>query len=398
LLAFGFAMAFVSSVGQTFFIGLFGPSMQADFSLSNSEWGAIYMIGTLASALLLTWTGKLIDRMDLRLYTSLTLAALVIACATTALVAGPITLVLAIFLLRHAGQALSSHVAVTTMARYFVARRGQAIAIASLGFASGSAILPFLGVLAIGSFGWRWTYGGIAVILLVVLLPLIWWLISGAAGFRQSPEKEKIDAAQQVAPSSASWGRRQVLGDRRFLLVVPSVMGPPVIVTAVFFHQLTIADSKGWSHEWVTGSYVLYALAGVISSLIAGRLVDVLGARRIFPYTPLPLIGAMLVLASQDAALSAWPYLALCGVNSGMLVTCTSALWAELYGTTHLGAIRSMVTALAVFSSALGPILLGSLIDAGYSIEAICLSFAAYTTLGGILIVAARLSAPPRET
>ena len=50
ILAFGFLMALGSSFGQTFFIGIFSPSIEAEFGLSHSEWGTIYMAGTLLSA------------------------------------------------------------------------------------------------------------------------------------------------------------------------------------------------------------------------------------------------------------------------------------------------------------------------------------------------------------
>ena len=49
LLGFGFAMAFASSVGQTYFIGVFGPAIRGEFGLSHTSWSAIYMAGTLAS-------------------------------------------------------------------------------------------------------------------------------------------------------------------------------------------------------------------------------------------------------------------------------------------------------------------------------------------------------------
>ncbi|HCU80943.1 MAG TPA: MFS transporter, partial [Chloroflexi bacterium] len=57
LLAFGFAMVFFSSVGQTFFVGIFGPQLQLEFDLSHTAWSTIYMIGTLASAITMLWTG-----------------------------------------------------------------------------------------------------------------------------------------------------------------------------------------------------------------------------------------------------------------------------------------------------------------------------------------------------
>ena len=41
LLGFGFAMVFFSSVGQTFFVGIFGPQLQLEFDLSHTAWSTI---------------------------------------------------------------------------------------------------------------------------------------------------------------------------------------------------------------------------------------------------------------------------------------------------------------------------------------------------------------------
>ena len=72
-LGFGFLLAFLSSAGQTYFIGVFGSGVQAEFGLDAGSWGRTYMIGTLASALLINWTGTFIDRIDLRLFSALIL-------------------------------------------------------------------------------------------------------------------------------------------------------------------------------------------------------------------------------------------------------------------------------------------------------------------------------------
>jgi len=39
LLAFGFAVAFFSSFGQTSFIAVFGGALREEFNLSNGAWG-----------------------------------------------------------------------------------------------------------------------------------------------------------------------------------------------------------------------------------------------------------------------------------------------------------------------------------------------------------------------
>jgi hypothetical protein len=55
-----------------------------------------------------------------------------------------------------------------------------------------------------------------------------------------------------------------------------------------------------------------------------------------------------------------------------------AAVLAELFGTTHLGKIRALAGAIMVVASAATPGAIGLLFDAGVSLEAICLGFAAY--------------------
>ena len=389
LIAFGFLAAFASSYGQTYFIGIFGPAIQAEFGLSHTAWGTIYMLGTLGSAILLPWTGKQIDRLDLRLYTSLVGLLAVLACVVTALAIDPVMLVIAIFLLRQSGQGLMSHVGITSMARYFDTGRGRAIALATMGFAVGEAFLPFVAVLMIAALGWRWSYGATALVLAFVLLPAALWLLKGHV------DRHRAHLAQLAAPRASeeshgrSWTRAEMLRDPRFYLLMTGILVPSFVLTAMFFHHLNLADAKGWSHGWITGSYVIYALAVVVTSLAVGPTIDRFGAARLVPYMLIPMIAAMVVVAQFHAAWIAWPYLFLIGVSTAIAHTAVSAMWAEIYGVTHLGAIRSLATAIGVLASALGPVTLGTLMDHGISIETGCLLFAAYATIGSVLMTIA---------
>ena len=64
-LATGISLAFGSAFGQTWFISLSAGEIRAEFGLSDGEWGGIYTIATLASALLLLSRGSLADTMPL---------------------------------------------------------------------------------------------------------------------------------------------------------------------------------------------------------------------------------------------------------------------------------------------------------------------------------------------
>src|SRR5690606_5831338 len=55
------------------------------------------------------------------------------------------------------------------------------------------------------------------------------------------------------------------------------------------------------------------------------------------------------------------------GISSSFQNTLFGALWPEVYGMAHLGAVRALTVAAMVLSTALGPGVSGLLIDAGVS-------------------------------
>ena len=69
LLLFGFLISYFASYGQTFFISIFNLEIRSLLKLSDGQFGLLYSLATLTSAIILIWFGKLIDKIDLRIYT-----------------------------------------------------------------------------------------------------------------------------------------------------------------------------------------------------------------------------------------------------------------------------------------------------------------------------------------
>ena len=384
--AFGFLMTFASSFGQTYFIGVFGPAVRAEFGLSHTGWGTIYMVGTLLSAAVLPWTGPLVDRQKLRTFTMVVCAGIGLATISFALAPTTLFLVGAIFLLRQMGQGLAVHISSTAMVRSFHADRGKAVALASLGVAVGESVLPFLAVLAIGIIGWRATYGSGAALMALVVAPMVWWLLQT---YREQDDIEPGDGSPEADTAGRSWTRSEVLRDWRFYILLPAFAAPSIIVTATFFHQAEIATAKGWGVDWVTGSYWLYAVGSVAASLAAGPLIDRITAARVLPTFLLPMMFGMLIVWAFDHLFWAWPYLLLVGVTVGITFTAINSLWAEVYGLRHFGAIRSLAVSISVFCSAIGPPAMGALMDVGVSVENTCAVMALYCFAATFLLIIA---------
>ena len=116
-------------------------------------------------------------------------------------------------------------------------------------------------------------------------------------------------------------------------------------------------------------------------------LIDRFSARRVLPFFLLPLGMALVVINLSDGEMLVWPFMLLQGITSGLYFTGLSSLWAELYGARHLGAIKSMTNAVMVFSSALGPALVGTLLEWGIPFAAITLGLAGFCVLSTLSLI-----------
>ena len=65
VIVFGFIFTFFSSFGQSYFIGIFNPSIRSDLSITHGQFGTIYASATLLSSFLLIWVGKKIDDINI---------------------------------------------------------------------------------------------------------------------------------------------------------------------------------------------------------------------------------------------------------------------------------------------------------------------------------------------
>ncbi|WP_421781152.1 MFS transporter [Kiloniella litopenaei] len=374
-LAFGFVVAFASSFGQTFYVSLFSEEIRSDLNLSHGDFGAFYSAATLISGFAVIWFGKQIDHMDLRLYSYLVIVGLCTAALGLAFLpsALPYFIFPIFFLVRLCGQGLMSHISVTAMARYFHDNRGRAISIASLGLSLGEASLPLLTIWILSWLDWREAWVLNAGFLGFILMPLVFFLLRGHSerDARMNEQIKRQSLASGGDDLHKQWSRREVLRDTAFYLMLPGLGTLAFIVTGIFFHQIHIVTGKGWSMAWFAGNFTVYAAMITISAVVAGILVDRFGALRLLlVHIPIFLIGLLFLGLSQHLY-AATLFMGFIGISVGFGSTVTSAIWAEVYGTRNIGAIRAMAMSVSVLASALSPALFGWLFDRDVSAEVV---------------------------
>ncbi len=387
LLGFGLLMAFGSSFGQSFFVGLYQAPLREAFDLSASGFGAAFSAVTLVSAAILPWTGRVIDQVSLRTYTAATILILACAALTLAFNTYFVLFVVALFVLRHVGQGLMSHTSSTAMGRYFTANRGKAVTIASTGYSLGEALFPAMALAVIALVGWRLSWAVHGATLILVFLPLALWLVWREPAHEKSrPTGNTASGTHPNLTATRDWTRAEVMRDPRFYVLIPAMMAPAFILTGFFVHQGFLASSKDWPVELVAAGFSTFAIVKLVSSLFVGPFADRFGFRPLMALYMVPLALSMLSLALIDANIGVFLYFGLAGLSTGGAMAVGGLLWPELYGTRHLGAIRSLSTSLTVFSTALAPVTFGALIDWGVSAKGI-----AFISLGYAGIAVAML-------
>jgi MFS family permease len=284
-----------------------------------------------------------------------------------------IVLGLSLFALRLFGQGMLSHAGVMSTARLHEGVRGRALGVAALGFPAGEATLPAIAIAMIAAFGWTGAWR-LAALVIVAALALGWLL--GFVLKAKDPDLEASARRKTSGDPGPRWS--DTLSDWRFLALVPTMIGYPAIMTAYFFHQRFIADLKGWSLELLASSITLFALVSVVVAMSAGSFVDRFGAVRLSHFYLAGMTAASIALATFDAPFLPLVFFGLIGLTSGCTNVVIAAVLAELFGTAHLGKIRALAGAIMVVASAATPGAIGLLFDAGVSLEAICLGFAAY--------------------
>ncbi len=365
----------MSAAGQSFFIGLFGPSVQDALTVNASTWGVLYGLATLAGGLAMFWLGGQVDRVRPVSTLSLALGLMAVGAFLMAAVQGPLMLLLSLLCLRLGGQGLAGHLAIVVAARYS-ARRGRGVAIAAYGFIVGEALLPALVVSLLGVASWRVLWMGVGLVIVGMAWPLLsWWaralprpVFAPPAEVPSPAGPRTVDAPAKAA--STPWRRRDLLREPRFRAALAVMLVPPVVVTAVFVQQGALAARLGWQPGGAAWAMAGFAAAQAVSTWLAGRWVDRHGAGRLLRLYLWPLAAGVLLaglpLTPTGGAAPAWPWWCLfvgLGATAGAQSVLSGALWVELFGDATVGRVRGVYAALMVLATAVAPMALGLALD-----------------------------------
>lgn len=359
----GWAMAVVAALvmcatapGQTAGVSVFIGPMVEDLGIPRAHISTAYLVGTLFGAAVLPLIGRWVDRVGVRRAMLLIALGFTAALIGMSLVRDVWTVTVGYMLIRSLGQGALGLTAVTFAARWYTRNRGTALGFVTAIGSAGISLTPLLLEMLLVQAGWRstWIIAGLAVAVIVV--PLSVFVVRD-----YPPAPSGAEGDDDAERARGDFTRGQALREPWFWVLVSTVAMSGMFTTAAMFHQFDILQQRGLSSTAAAATFVPQAVAGIIATLMAGRLTEFVNPRVLI------VIGMALhtvAFAWGTVVAPGWSALAYglaIGAAGAFARTVEIVTVASTFGTTHLGAIRGVVSAVAVGSTALGPLVFAAI-------------------------------------
>lgn len=364
-------------VGDTYVTFLL--PLETEFGWSRSELSSVYSIYMVANGLSAPFVGVLFDRWGPRLVYLLGVGSLGLGY----FLAGQLTQLWQFHLcIGVAGgigiSAIGMVPSASLISRWFPHSTSTAIGIAYAGFGAGTlALVPFAQYLN-QTVGWRDAYhvmGGSLLIALPIVMLLPWRVIRagyGARGCATSQEPvltssthAKTKSAEAVAASKNS-PLRAALRHSGFWGLAQAFFFTSVVVYTVLVQMIAYLVSTGFTPIEAASAFGFAGILSVLGVGSAGRLADVLGARRTatlsFTCTTLGL-ASLLALSHFPSPLFLMSFVAFFGIAQGARGPIISGLCSKLFPGPGLATIYGVIYACMSVGAAAGAMMSGLLYD-----------------------------------
>ena len=277
--------------------------------------------------------------------------------------------------------------------RWFLRRRGRAVAFATMGSGAAAFILPPLMAFLLDWVGWRgtWTALGILTFTFASLPALL---------VRRQPEDVGLVPDGRILTSSRqsavgqpvrNYTVQDAVRTKMLWILILAVSAASLSPNGVPSSLVPMYIDKGFSTQMAAWGFSIYGLFSMLARFFWGFMAEryhirtVLIAIGIFTASVMPLI----LILDANVALA---YSVLAGFGIGGFIGAQQLVWPAYFGRSHLGAISGIVRPFATGVNATGPLLMAQSYDrtGGYGFGL------AGMTLSWVVCVGSMFLAKPR--
>ncbi len=285
--------------------------------------------------------------------------------------------------------------------RWFLRRRGRAVAFATMGSGAAAFILPPLMAFLLEWFGWRgtWVTLGFLTIIFASLPALLIRRQPEDVGL--IPDGRVIETSRQTAASRTvrNYTAKEAAHTRVLWILILAIAAASLSPNGVPSSLVPMYIDKGFSTQVAAWGFSIYGLFSMLSRFFWGFMAEryhirtVLIAIGIFTASTMPM---MLILPGN----SVLAYSAMVGFGIGGFIGTQQLVWPAYFGRSHLGAIAGIVRPFATGVNAAGPLLMAQSFDrtGGYGFGLAGMTISWVVCAGAMVLAKPMKALTPDET
>ncbi len=384
--------------GSQYAFGVFFKPMLDDFGWSRAITSGAYSMNVVIQGIFTILAGRLSDRFGPRIV--VTVSAVLIGAGYFLM--SRITAVWQIYVFYGILISLGSCVwvpLISTVARWFVRRRGMMSGTISAGIGLGMVVFPPLANRLIASYGWQLSY-------VIVGLSAAAVILAAAQLLRRDPAEKGLAALgaavgqpQSPHPENEGYSLGEAIRTRQFWIICLAFFTSNFCVQMVTVHLVAHLTDMGIAAAAAASVLSGVGLLSIFSKIGEGGAIDRLGAKPVLVFVPamMSLAFAWMLFAGQLWMFYVFAVIFAAGYGGSSAVQ--SPLVAEYFGLRHHGAIMGTILIGNYAGGALSPVLAGRIFDTNDSyrwafVVSIIISLAAFTATLALKPLPRKSSAP----
>lgn len=251
----------------------------------------------------------------------------------------------------------------STVARWFVKRRGIVTGIVVAGIGVGTLIAPPIANWLISSYGWRMTYIMIGIIHLLLVILAAQFLRHDPRQMGLLPYGENEAKQESLIPRAKGFSLGEAIHTKQFWLFFIILFGFGFITQVIMVHIVIHAIGLGISAIIAANILAIIGGISIIGRVALGSVADRIGNRLALMITFVFMSVALLwVLAAKELWMF-YLFSVIFGFGYGGLVTLQSPVVAWLFGLRSHGVIFGAIIIGYAIGSAISPMLAGRIFD-----------------------------------
>ncbi|MFD4932188.1 MFS transporter [Peribacillus butanolivorans] len=349
-------------------VSLFTLPVTKELGFGIPQFMLYFTIMALAGMVVGPIAGKLMKKMDIRLY--LTLFILIAAIAFVGFSFSTKLIHFYLFaILMGAGMVGGALIPVSVLiTNWFNDKRGLCIGIALSGTGFGGVILSPLVNWLITAYGWRSAYLALGILIFVVLVPLAVFVIRlnpADKGLLPLGEGKSVNSTQKKVITGTTQG--EALKSVSFWTLCLAILVSCIVVNSMIINFAPYLSEIGTTAKTAALLLSLGSAMVVVAKLLIGRFFDKLGLITTLLIISAGSLVSFPFLMNANLVLPAILYAVFAGLGSTAITVTPAYITGALYGEKEYGAKYGVVSIFISLGAGITPIVSGAIYSINHS-------------------------------